>query len=135
MADELPDLDKPAVPSHGSSSYKMVIMVRSDLKMGIGKIAAQVGHAVLSSYKMALTMNPVDVAKWEDNGCAKIVLKVKDTTELMTIAENAKKDGLPVSIIQDAGLTQIEPGTVTVSGIGPAETSRIDKHTRQLQLL
>lgn len=28
-----------------STNYKMVIMVRDDLKMGRGKIAAQVGHA------------------------------------------------------------------------------------------
>jgi hypothetical protein len=27
-----------------SSNYKMVVIVRNDLKMGTGKIAAQVGH-------------------------------------------------------------------------------------------
>lgn len=30
---------------------KMVLVVRSDLKMGKGKIGAQCGHAVLSAYK------------------------------------------------------------------------------------
>lgn len=29
----------------------MVCVVRSDLKMGVGKIAAQTGHAVLGAYK------------------------------------------------------------------------------------
>ena len=33
----------------GGSNYKMVIMVREDLKMGKGKIAAQVGHAGILS--------------------------------------------------------------------------------------
>lgn len=29
----------------------MVFLVRMDLKMGLGKIAAQVGHATLRAYK------------------------------------------------------------------------------------
>lgn len=29
-------------------------MARTDLKMGTGKIAAQVGHAVLGAYKQAI---------------------------------------------------------------------------------
>lgn len=31
--------------------FKMICIARMDLKMGIGKIAAQVGHAVLGAYK------------------------------------------------------------------------------------
>ena len=29
----------------------MIFLVRMDLKMGLGKIAAQVGHATLKAYK------------------------------------------------------------------------------------
>ena len=54
MAGQNPDvafdmLISGSVPS--DESYKMVILVRSDLSMGIGKIAVQVGHAVLNAYK------------------------------------------------------------------------------------
>jgi hypothetical protein len=38
--------------------HKMVLCVRTDLKMGKGKIAAQCGHAVLGSYKQALRKTP-----------------------------------------------------------------------------
>lgn len=31
--------------------YKMIFLVRMDLKMGLGKVAAQVAHATLKAYK------------------------------------------------------------------------------------
>ena len=34
-----------------TGEMKMVLVVRSDLKMGKGKIGAQCGHAVLGAYK------------------------------------------------------------------------------------
>ena len=123
------------VPPAEFEQYKMVIVVRADLKMGIGKIAAQVGHAVLGAYKHALKVNPTKVMHWDENGGAKIVLKVKNEAELKEVAENARKDGISVHMVQDAGKTQVEPGTLTVCGVGPDETSLIDKHTGKLQLL
>ncbi len=115
--------------------HKMVFLVRGDLKMGVGKIAAQVGHATLGAYQLAKKMVPLKVTRWEEEGCAKIVLKVKDEAELLTIAKNAQKDGLPVYTVQDAGRTQVEPGTITVCGIGPSDAPSIDKHTGTLSLL
>jgi PTH2 family peptidyl-tRNA hydrolase len=38
-------------------------------------------------------------------------------------------------MIQDRGLTEIAPGTVTVLGIGPDRADRIDKITGDLPLL
>jgi len=81
-------------------------MVRADLKMGVGKIAAQVGHAVLGVYQLALKKSHHKVTRWEETGCAKIVLKVKDEAEMLAIAKNAEKDGLPIYIVHDAGRTQ-----------------------------
>ena len=34
------------------TDLKMVLIVRDDLKMGIGKIGAQCGHATLGAYQM-----------------------------------------------------------------------------------
>jgi len=74
--------------------------------MGVGKIAAQVGHAVLGAYQLALKKWPINVSRWDDSGSAKIVLKVKDQAEILAIAKKAETNGLPVFLVQDAGRTQ-----------------------------
>lgn len=84
-----------------------VILVRTDLKMGVGKIAAQVGHAVLGAYQRALKKHPHRVTRWEEGGTAKVVLKVKDMEEMQKLADSAEKDGLTVCMIHDAGRTQV----------------------------
>ncbi|MEM1676978.1 MAG: peptidyl-tRNA hydrolase [Nitrososphaerota archaeon] len=47
----------------------------------------------------------------------------------------AKNMNLPVAIIEDAGLTELEPGTSTAVGIGPAPAKEIDKITGSIPLL
>jgi PTH2 family peptidyl-tRNA hydrolase len=65
----------------------------------------------------------------------KIILKASSEKELMNLFKSAKKEKLPSELIYDAGLTQIEPGTLTALGIGPAEDSKVDKITGKLKLL
>jgi PTH2 family peptidyl-tRNA hydrolase len=112
--------------------YKQVIVVRRDLKMDKGKLAAQVAHASLEAYKKA---DSRDIEGWENEGMKKIVVSVNDIKEFMGIKERAKEARLPYAVIRDAGKTQLEPGTVTAMGIGPAEDGRVDKITKNLKLL
>lgn len=62
----------------------MVFLVRMDLKMGLGKIAAQVGHATLKAYKQMegradqSEIDEVNFFEWMEGGQKKIVLKVND---------------------------------------------------------
>jgi PTH2 family peptidyl-tRNA hydrolase len=42
-------------PKSTPSEHKVVLCVRDDLKMGIGKIAAQCCHATLGNYKLIST--------------------------------------------------------------------------------
>ena len=65
-----------------STEYKMVLIVRSDLKMGKGKIGAQCGHASLGTYKVAKKKDPAAVAAWERQGRKKEILKVNSEDEL-----------------------------------------------------
>ena len=47
----------------------------------------------------------------------------------------AKRAGLITSVIEDAGHTEVAPGTVTCMGMGPDTEERIDKLTKNLQPL
>lgn len=110
-------------------------MVRKDLKMGVGKIAAQVAHASLLALEESKRINRELVNRWSNEGQAKVVLKVYSLDELLSLKERAERLGLPVALVRDKGLTQVEEGTVTCLGIGPAEEATIDKVTGHLKLL
>lgn len=107
-------------------------MVRTDLRLGKGKLAAQTAHASLEAYRKA---SENDKKKWLEENQRKIVLKVRTEKELIDIYEKAKRSGLPCVLIRDAGLTQIPPGTKTAVGIGPADAQKIDTITGELSLL
>ena len=113
---------------------KQAIIVRGDLDMGKGKIAAQVSHASLSAFRKAELSEKWVARQWEAEGQKKVVLKVGSEGELLQLYEQMKRE-IPCSLIRDAGHTQVEPGTVTCFGAGPAEESKIDKYTKELKLL
>eukprot|EP00914_Ancora_sagittata_P007962 GHVO01015705.1.p1 GENE.GHVO01015705.1~~GHVO01015705.1.p1 ORF type:complete len:167 (+),score=23.93 GHVO01015705.1:78-503(+) len=124
--------------NHGGTDdgdMKMVVVIRSDLGMGKGKIGAQCGHAFIGAYENALASRPDTVKEWERSGCAKVVLKVRSIEEFRAIKKHVKGEGVPHYAVCDAGRTQLEPGTVTALGIGPGHVSEIDTFTKQLQLL
>ena len=114
--------------------FKQAIIVRKDLKMGTGKIAAQSAHASLSAFEKTQQKNPEWATEWKSQGQEKVVLKVDSEKELLELFENAKKE-LPCALIKDAGHTQVAPGSATALGIGPAPEEKIDKYTGKLKLL
>ena len=63
------------------------------------------------------------------------MVKVQNLSELVEIRKHAETLHLSVAEIQDSGLTQIPPGTVTCIGIGPGPSGLIDKVTNHLKLL
>jgi len=114
---------------------KQAIVVRSDLKMGRGKLAAQVAHASLSAAEEASRKNEGWYADWKEEGQAKIVLKARGEDELEDLLRRARSLHVSASLIQDRGLTQLKPGTTTCIGLGPAPDELIDKITGKLKLL
>ncbi|MFH1072087.1 MAG: peptidyl-tRNA hydrolase Pth2 [Nanoarchaeota archaeon] len=112
--------------------YKQVILVRTDLKLSKGKLAAQVGHAVIDA---VMESDKRLVQKWKAEGMKKIVLKVKDEEELLKFERLCQKEGLVTSLIVDAGLTEVKSGTITCMGIGPDEDRKIDRITGKLKML
>jgi PTH2 family peptidyl-tRNA hydrolase len=113
---------------------KQVIVVRTDLDMGKGKIAAQVGHACVLGAEHVRKSHPEWWSEWW-GGQEKVVVKVSGIKELQEIKRHAIDLNLPWSEVSDAGHTQLAPGTTTCISIGPAPENLIDKITGDLKLL
>jgi len=109
---------------------KQVIVVRSDLKMGKGKVAAQVAHAAVSAADKSNYKT-----EWVARGQRKTVLKVSGEKELLAVFAAARDAGLPAALIEDAGHTQLQPGTKTCVAVGPAPEDELDRITGELKLL
>ncbi|NIB98634.1 peptidyl-tRNA hydrolase Pth2 [Halobacterium sp. R2-5] len=110
---------------------KQVIAARTDIGMGQGKLAAQVAHASLKAYEYA---DEQAQRQWKQQGQAKVVVKAGSERELYQISEEAKAKGLPSAVIEDAGRTQLEPGTPTAVAVGPAADADVDEITGDLSL-
>ncbi|KPI86129.1 hypothetical protein ABL78_4821 [Leptomonas seymouri] len=133
---------------------KMTLVVRKDLKMGNGKVAAQCAHAAVAVVEEILSMKASQLTApttstldstsqlwlrwydaWHASGCSKVALQCPDEETMMAIAKHAKAVGLPYSVVRDAGRTQIAPGSKTVVAVGPGPKSLVDEVTGQLKLL
>jgi len=115
-----------------SSHYKQVIIVRRDLKMSKGKMISQCIHASLGAYKRA---DEEIIKKWESEGQKKVVLEVDSEKSILDMYRRIKKEKIPCFLVEDAGLTELTPGTVTALGIGPEREETLDKITGKLKLL
>ncbi len=114
------------------TEYKQCIIVREDLKLSKGKLAVQVAHAAVSASEFA---DREAYEAWKEGGQKKVVLRAPSLQDLFELKELARKHGISTALIQDAGLTEVPPGTVTVLGIGPAEVGELDRITGHLKLL
>lgn len=116
-------------------AIKLVLVVRTDLGMGRGKIAAQVAHAAVAAALAGASARTGDFAGWLADGEPKVVLRVAGQDELLDVASRARAAGLPVELVTDAGRTQVAPGTLTCCAVGPAGSELIDAVTSGLSLL
>jgi PTH2 family peptidyl-tRNA hydrolase len=134
---------------------KQVIVVRKDLNMPEGKLAAQVSHASMAplieklrgfshdlvtptdtEQRLFIDLIPGDAWKdWIDGRFRKIVVYVKSEQKLLDIFNKAKEAKLPCSLIKDAGFTVFNEPTYTCVGIGPCWAEDVDKITGKLRLL
>lgn len=119
-----------------ATTPKMVFVVNTELRMGVGKIAAQVGHATLALYRhlQGQTERQADFKDWEDGGSKKIVLKGENHQQLLELKRKAYELHVPNVIVHDAGRTQVEPGSLTVFALFD-DSSTVDKVTGALKLL
>ena len=142
-----------------SSSYKakQMIVMRRDLKMRKGKIAAQAGHACVEATLMALARegrldqvrvvndawvrldhDPADatpLSDWFDAGVAKVCVYVDSEEDLLDLAARGRELGFAVALVRDAGHTEFhgEP-TFTCLAFEPLSAEQIDPLTGDLPL-
>jgi PTH2 family peptidyl-tRNA hydrolase len=126
---------------------KQVIILRKDLNMRKGKIAAQAAHASLGVFsnkmdieagedglygKIPLTSEEVS---WFKSSYVKIGLYVDSLEDLLDIKNQAKKLKLNYCLIEDNGTTEFKgKKTITALAIGPNEAEVIDIVTGHLKL-
>ena len=89
--------------------YKQVIVVKEDLAMGTGKLAAQVAHAAVMGADRTKQRNPKWFHAWFEAGQVKVVVKVHSLKEITEIKKHAESLNLTVVQIEDSGMTQIPP--------------------------
>lgn len=117
-----------------NGEYKLVLVLRTDLKMGKGKMAAQCCHAAVHAAEFVARNNPEMYNKWKMTGQPKVVVKTDSEQVLLDLCKKARSLGLNASLIQDAGRTQIAPGSKTVLGVGPGPEKLINEVTGHLKL-
>jgi len=135
---------------------KMMIVMRRDLKMRKGKIAAQAGHACIDAILVALNkegrLNDFEMTSegvflknteksssplsdWFMHGCAKVCVYVDSEEELLDIAQKAKERGIITSVITDAGMTEFHGvPTKTCLALEPLSAEVADELTGNLPL-
>jgi PTH2 family peptidyl-tRNA hydrolase len=116
-------------------NFKMVIVVREDLNLSCGKIAAQACHAAVGCVIKSRKVGSKWFRKWQSEGAKKVVVRAVDLDALLKLEGQAKRSKLPTNLVTDAGLTEVPPGTVTCLGIGPGPNELVDPLTGKLPLL
>ena len=120
-----------------TEEHKLVLVVRTDLGMSKGKIAAQCSHATLACYRTLQSQSSTRglLKQWERGGQAKIAVQVGSEEALLELQARAMSVGLCARVVHDAGRTQIAAGSATVLGVGPGPKGVVDGVTGGLKLL
>jgi len=118
----------------GPMEYKLVVAVRDDLDLSKGKMAVQVAHAAVAAALDAKANRPRWFHAWLGEGQKKVVVRAADLDELRALERKAIEMKLPTALIEDAGLTELPPGTTTCLGVGPGPNHLVDAVTGHLKL-
>jgi peptidyl-tRNA hydrolase, PTH2 family len=118
-----------------AGGHKMVFVVRGELRLTAGKAAVQVAHAAVMLAEVAAKRHASDYEAWRAEGQRKIAVVADTLAELENLQRAARARGLPTVFVEDAGLTEVAPGTKTVLGIGPGANAAVDAVTGDLPLL
>ncbi len=114
---------------------KMALVLRGELRLSAGKAAVQAAHAAVMLVEQARRRDEEGMAEWLAQGQKKIALVVSTLDEMVDIERRARARGIGIVWVEDAGFTEVAPGTRTCLGLGPALASELDPITGSLPLL
>lgn len=115
--------------------YTQNIVIRADIRMSCGKMCAQAAHAAVAACEESRRSHEKWFREWLREGQRKVVLKVYSLDELIGLKREADGLNIPNALVEDRGLTELPPGTVTCLAIGPAPRELVDKVTGRLKLV
>jgi PTH2 family peptidyl-tRNA hydrolase len=113
----------------------MVVIVRGELRLTSGKAAVQVAHAAVLLVRWAEVHAAKELDVWWAGGQRKVALQVPTLGDLEEIDRRARAARIPSVWVEDAGFTEVAPGTRTCLGLGPAPDAVLDPITGTLPLL
>ena len=94
------------------------LFLRKDLKLGKGKKGAQLSHAAVTLlFQPQIRTNLHD--KWFLSKDKIKIWQIQGLKELLEIKKVCHKNKINIALINDAGHTQVDPGTSTCIGVGP----------------
>jgi len=125
----------PSRPSSSDAAYKMVLVVRGELRLTPGKAAVQVAHAAVMLVLQQQKRRGDYLDRWLHEGQKKIAVVAPTLAEMVERQNLATRQGIPTVWVDDAGFTEVAPGTRTCLGLGPAPSLELDKITGDLPLL
>lgn len=135
---------------------KQYIIVRTDLNLSAGKLAAQAAHASMKVFFDKMTKSKLgkvnelgdlrfthefsfgateEEVQWIEGKFTKITKKVKNENQLLKVYNQAIEAGLNASLIKDAGLYGLEGENYTCVAIGPNYVDKCEPVVGKLQLL
>jgi PTH2 family peptidyl-tRNA hydrolase len=114
---------------------KLVVVVRTDIKMSKGKLAVQVAHAAVECALKTLKIDEKKVKKWRSEGAKKIAVKGGSIDEIFALKKEAEDWGMVNYLVCDRGLTQFKEPTITCLGIGPDKDEVVDGLTGGMKLV
>lgn len=114
---------------------KMWLVVRGDLDIPKGKLAAQAGHGFCTAMYQLMQTKPEVVVEYFEQNQPKITVVAKNLAALERVYSECFDALLPVSFIKDEGRTVFSEPTVTVVGIGPCYRDELPKYVQRLQIM
>lgn len=89
-----------------------------------GKLAVQVGHAMDQIWTYSQMCSPTEEAEfkeWVDSGRRKILLRLKDESDMIKVKEKLKAEGVSVFDVYDFGINFFDGMTYTGLVVFPTD--------------